>query len=227
MNARPASAVPSAAGFRYSLRGGAVEIANRLAAREDVDIAADLLAGSHLHAARSTETLRQWAAAAADLGHRMATDSGLDHDPSVPVTEEPGGLVGDQLVLARYLSRPPTVVLHPAAIAAAEAVVTAAGWATLFPAGTVRRAAIAHEVAHGLLDGPYRRRLRACAGPVLLRWGHRSWRGVVVGADEIAAHAYARIRLGLRRSPLLLAAAVTELVRPQPPTDPSRRTKES
>ncbi len=62
--------------------------------------------------------------------------------------------------------------------------------------------------AHRLLHGRRGRDLRRRLDHTPAAWGRLRIRGHVVGADEVAAHAYARRRGRLRRSPLLPTAAL-------------------
>lgn len=113
-------------------------------------------------------------------------------------------------LLARYTSRPvPTVELFTDTLALAEELIDRLGWRHWYPAGSVREAAIAHEAVHEQLHhGPAKAALKRSLGHVVLRAGRHRLYGHVAGADEIAAHAYARTVCGLGRSPLLLTAAL-------------------
>jgi hypothetical protein len=83
------------------------------------------------------------------------------------------------------------------------------GWRDWYPAGSVRAAALAHEAVHARLHhGPEKAALRHALGHTVLRLGRHRVTGHVAGAEEVAAHAYARTVCGLGRSPLLLTAAL-------------------
>ena len=115
----------------------------------------------------------------------------------------------------RYTSRPETVELYTDTITAAEDLAERLGWREWYPRGSIRAAALAHEAVHEQLHhGPAKAALRRALGHVVLRLGSRRVYGHVAGADEIAAHAYARTVCGLGRSPLLLTAALAESAAP-------------
>ncbi|MFJ6700581.1 hypothetical protein ACIQM4_31675 [Streptomyces sp. NPDC091272] len=171
-----------------------------------VEFGARLLARTPTHEGREHALLRRWAAAATEFGESLG---------EVPcrarVVESDGGLpLG---LLARYTSRPrPTVELFTDTLARAEALIDANGWRDWFPQGSVRAAALAHEAVHEQLHhGPGRAGLRRALHHVVLRVGRRRLYGHVAGAEEIAAHAYARKVCGLGRSPLLLTEALAEV----------------
>ncbi|CAM5513540.1 hypothetical protein SVIOM342S_03956 [Streptomyces violaceorubidus] len=124
-----------------------------------------------------------------------------------PVVERDGGL--ELGLLARYTSRPPTVELYTDTIERAERVVDTRGWRDSYPPGSVRAAALAHEAVHvHLHHGPAKAELKRALGHSALRLGRLRVPGHVAGAEEVAAHAYARTVCGLGRSPLLLTAAL-------------------
>jgi hypothetical protein len=172
----------------------------------DLDLGARLLAGVPTNESRSPEQLRDFSARAQEFGRSLA-DSGTAEPAGHRVVERTGGLERDVPTLARFLHRSGTVELFTDSIAFCEDLVDRLGWRELFPAGSIRAAAVLHEHAHGLLAGPHARELRVAVGhPAirvgrLVRWAH------VAGAEELAAHAFAARRLGLRRSPLLVTAA--------------------
>ncbi|MFI9759147.1 hypothetical protein ACIHFB_14510 [Streptomyces sp. NPDC051963] len=176
---------------------------------DDLEWAVRLLAATPTHEGRDRELLRQWAGRADEFGSRLAPV------PSTArVVERRDGL--ERMLLARYTSRPPTVELYTDTIALAEELVHARGWRAWYPPGSVRAAALAHEAAHAHLHhGPAKAALRQALDHTVLRLGRHRLAGHVAGAEEVAAHAYARTVCGLGRSPLLLTAALrAELPRP-------------
>jgi hypothetical protein len=176
---------------------------------DDVEWAVRLLAATPTHEGRDPELLRQWARRASEFGSRLALV------PSTArVVERDGGL--ERMLLARYTSRPPTVELYTDTLALAEEVVEAHGWRAWYPPGSVRAAALAHEAVHAHLHhGPAKAALKQALGHTVLRVGRHRVAGHVAGAEEVAAHAYARTVCGLGRSPLLLTAALrAALTRP-------------
>ncbi|GAA1755938.1 hypothetical protein [Streptomonospora arabica] len=194
-----------------------------LAALDDVDLGARLLAATPTHEGRGPDRLRAWARAAIAVGAEAAdaetADGGEGGEGGAAealrcaeprVIESTGGLRRDEVLLAEYRrrARGGEVVLYTDALDYARAVAEAAGWAADFPRAAVRTAALHHERAHRLLHGPRGRELRRRLDHSAVAWGRLRIRGHVVGADEIAAHSYARRRGGMRRSPLLLTAAV-------------------
>jgi len=200
--------------------------ARDLADLDDLALGVRLLAGVPTNEGRDPELLRQWVGAAAAFG------ASLDLAPcTARVVESGGGMAAG--LLARYTSRPPAVELYTDAIAAAEDLVDRLGWRHWYPPGSVRAAALAHEAVHEQLHhGRARSALRRSTGLVVLRLGEHRVYGHVAGADEIAAHAYARESCGLGRSPLLLTAALAAATGPRdgspPPQDsPPRRSARS
>lgn len=175
----------------------------RLAAVDDIGYGADLLASTPTHEGRDRALLRRWASVATEFGSTMEPV-----ECRARVVESSGGLALG--LLARYHSRPvPTVELFTDTIALAEETIDAHGWRHWYPAGSVRAAALAHEAVHERLHhGPAKRELKHALDHVVLRLGRRRVYGHVAGAEEIAAHAYARTACGLGRSPLLLTAAL-------------------
>lgn len=175
--------------------------------RHDLDLAVQLLAGTPTHEGRDPELLRHWARTAEAFGAALAPV-----ECRAGVVERADGL--ERGLLARYTSRPtPTVELYVDALAAAEALIDERGWRHWYPHGSVRRAALAHESVHEQLHhGPAKAGLKRALGHVVLRAGRFRLYGHVAGAEEIAAHAYARTVCGLGRSPLLLTAALADAV---------------
>ncbi|MEU3612884.1 hypothetical protein ABZ725_11315 [Streptomyces sp. NPDC006872] len=179
---------------------------------DDVEWGVRLLAATPTHEGRDPELLRQWARRADEFGSRLAPV------PSTArVVERGDGL--ERMLLARYTSRPPTVELYTDTLALAEELVDARGWRAWYPPGSVRAAALAHEAVHAHLHhGPAKAALKQALGHTVLRLGRHRVAGHVAGAEEVAAHAYARTVCGLGRSPLLLTAALrAELTRPGTP----------
>ncbi|CAL9370949.1 hypothetical protein SUDANB121_00870 [Nocardiopsis dassonvillei] len=200
----------------------------RIGAADEVDLAAGLLSLLPLHEGRDPGTLKEWAARALDFGRELA-ERAPDADADAPrVVEEARGLSPGEVLLAEYLHRPSgdRIVVHTDALDYAHRVARAAGWGRDFPPRAVREAALAHEEAHRMLHGGRGRALRDRLGHDLLRLGPLRLRGHVAGADEIAAHAYARVRCGLRRSPLALTAAIAATLEHQgtAPGGPGPRT---
>jgi hypothetical protein len=181
----------------------------RLADLDDTEFGARLLAETPTNEGRDPELLRRWARAAAEFGAALHPDP-----PTARVVESTGGL--ETGLLARYTSRPATVELYTDTIEAAEDLAERLGWRDWYPRGSVRAAALAHEAVHEQLHhGPAKAALKRALGHVVLRVGSRRVYGHVAGADEIAAHACARVVSGLGRSPLLLTAALATAVEPQ------------
>ncbi|MEU9367687.1 hypothetical protein AB0D71_23980 [Streptomyces avermitilis] len=176
---------------------------------DDIEWAVRLLAATPTHEGRDRGLLRQWARKADEFGSRLAP---------VPCTalviERDSGL--ERMLLARYTSRPPTVELYTDTLTLAEELVDAHGWRAWYPPGSVRAAALAHEAVHAHLHhGPAKAALKQALGHSALRIGPLRVPGYVAGAEEVAAHAYARTVCGLGRSPLLLTAALhAALTRP-------------
>ncbi|MDW6056838.1 hypothetical protein SAZ11_00360 [Streptomyces sp. FXJ1.4098] len=168
----------------------------------DLDLAVRLLAGTPTHEGRDPLLLRRWAEAAEEFGRRMTPDPA-----PVRVVERDGGLAAG--LLARYRSRPPVVEVYVDTVDRAERLVVERGWRHWFPAGSVLAAALAHEQAHAWLHHTHvRAEFKRALGHTALRLGRRRLYAHVAGADELAAHAYARAACGLGRSPLLLTEAL-------------------
>ncbi|MEU0913282.1 hypothetical protein [Streptomyces althioticus] len=184
----------------------------RLAALDDTEFGVRLLANTPGHETRDQALLGEWAREAAEFGTELAADAPAGNRPAAPrtrVVETTGG--ADRLLLARYRSRPvPTVELFTDTLALGEHLVDLLGWRPLYPVGSLRAAALAHERAHCLLheDAGARRTLRDRLGHTALRIGPLRVPGHVAGAGELVAHAYAGAVCGLRRTPLLLTAAL-------------------
>ncbi|WP_231972563.1 hypothetical protein [Nocardiopsis alborubida] len=144
-----------------------------------------------------------------------------------------GGLRPGEVLLAEYLHRASgdRVVVYTDALDHAHRVARDAGWGRDLTRAALRETALAHEHAHRMLHAGRGRALRRELDHVLVRLGPLRLRGHVVGADEIAAHAYARRRAGLRRSPIALTAAIAATLahrgaghdRPAPRTFPGER----
>jgi hypothetical protein len=176
-------------------------------ATDDLTLAVRLLGSTPTHEERTPAELRQWALVADAFG------AALDTGPPcrAQIVERGDGL--DQLLLARYTSRPATVELYTDTIDRAETLIDELGWRSWYPVGSVRAAALAHESAHALLHRrETRRALKEALGHTALRLGRYRVLAHVAGADELAAHAYARTVCGLGRSPLLLTAALAAAV---------------
>ncbi|MFJ7327325.1 hypothetical protein ACIQVN_13975 [Streptomyces cyaneofuscatus] len=181
-----------------------------LEAEDDVEFGVRLLRNTPTHERRDPALLRRWAATADAFG------AGLEPVAATArVVESDGGLAKG--LLARYTSRPvPTVELFTDTLALADELIDLLGWRHLYPAGSVRAAAIAHESVHEQLHhGPRKKDLKRALHHVVLRAGRHTLYGHVAGADEIAAHAHARTVCGLGRSPLLLTAALATAAEPQ------------
>uniref|UniRef100_A0AAU1I6Y7 Uncharacterized protein n=1 Tax=Streptomyces sp. NBC_00180 TaxID=2903632 RepID=A0AAU1I6Y7_9ACTN len=176
---------------------------------DDIEWAVRLLAATPTHEGRDPRLLREWACRADEFGSRL-----VPVPSTALVVERDDGL--ERMLLARYTSRPPTVELYTDTLALAEELVDARGWRAWYPPGSVRAAALAHEAAHAHLHhGPAKAALKQALGHTVLCLGRHRVAGHVAGAEEVAAHAYARTVCGLGRSPLLLTAALrTALTRP-------------
>lgn len=173
-----------------------------MSADHDLDLAVRLLAGTPTHEGRDDSTLRQWALAATEFGSLMKPEP-----VPVRIVDRDGGLAAG--LLARYRSRPPLVEVYVDTVARAEQLVDERGWRHWYPEGSVRAAALAHEQAHAWLHHAHvRAAFKRALGHTALRIGHRRLYAHVAGADELAAHAYARAACGLGRSPLLLTEAL-------------------
>ncbi|WDZ88665.1 hypothetical protein [Nocardiopsis sp. HUAS JQ3] len=228
---------------------GLAEEYARIGAASDEELAADLLALTATHEGRDRDLLLSWAATALRFGERMAEEdaasAGADVDTggteavedagnAVRVEERAvGGLRPGEVLLAEYLHRAcgDRVVVYADALDHAHRVARDAGWGRDLTRAALRETALAHEHAHRMLHEGRGRALRRELDHVLVRLGPLRLRGHVVGADEIAAHAYARRRAGLGRSPIALTAAIAATLahrgtghdRPAPRTSPGER----
>ncbi|MEB8342913.1 hypothetical protein [Streptomyces endophyticus] len=172
----------------------------------DLDLAVRLLAGTPTHEGRDPLLLRQWALAAEEFGARLSPDA-----MTARIVERDGGLT--EGLLARFRSRPAQIELYVDTIDRAERLVDERGWRGWYPEGSVRAAALAHERAHEHLHhARVRAEFKRALGHTALRLGRRRLFAHVAGADELAAHAYARVACGLGRSPLLLTEALAAAV---------------
>ncbi|OOC54151.1 MULTISPECIES: hypothetical protein [Nocardiopsis] len=203
----------------------------RITRARDEDLAADLLALTPTHEGRDRDRLRAWAAAALRFGERMADeDAGEPGDTAAPEVSEraTGGLRPGEVLLAEFVHRSAgdRVVVYTDALDYARRVARAAGWGRDYTRAALRETALSHEHAHRmLLHGGRGRSLLRELDHVVLSLGPLRLRGHVVGADEIAAHAYARRRAGLRRSPVALTAAIAATLAhrgPEPDRTPPR-----
>lgn len=208
MSGRPAgpAGAPEGPGQEYA----------RIAAASDEDLAAGLLALTPTHEGRDREQLLAWARTALEFGRELADAAeapapGDRGRPEAAVTEQAtGGVRPGEVLLAEYLHRAAgdRVIVYADALDYARGVAEAAGWGRDYPRAALREAALAHEEAHRMLHRGRARELRRRLDHSALRLGPLRVRGHVVGADEIAAHAYAGRRGGLRRSPIALTAAI-------------------
>ncbi|MCX4911633.1 hypothetical protein [Streptomyces sp. NBC_00878] len=175
-------------------------------AADDLDLAVRLLAATPTHEGRDPVQLRHWAQAADAFGATLGPGP-----CRARIVERGDGL--EQALLARYTSRPATVELYTDTIERAEILIDELGWRAWYPVGSVRAAALAHETAHELLHAKdTKTALKEAIGHSALRLGRFRILAHVAGAEEIAAHAYARTVCGLGRSPLLLTAALAAAV---------------
>ena len=165
----------------------------------DLDLAVRLLRATPTHENRAEEQLRAWAASALAYGDELAA---RDDDASdVRIVERDGGITDGELLLAEY--RHGTVTLYTNALNRVQELAQAKGWPVT--GESLRRAAVAHELAHHRLDV---RELNRRLGHSAMRLGPFRVRGHVAGADEIVAHRFAHHRSGLGVSPLLITAAL-------------------
>ncbi|MFB6722691.1 hypothetical protein ACFCV3_21120 [Kribbella sp. NPDC056345] len=164
----------------------------------DLELAVGLLRDTPTHENRTGEQLRSWARTALEYGDELA--EGPDAD-TVHVIEREGGVRKGELLLAEHQRG--TVIVYTDALRRTEEVARQRGWPVTRE--SLRRAAVAHEVAHHRLDV---RELNRRLGHTAARLGPFRLRGHVAGADEIAAHRFAHRRSGLAVSPLLLTAAL-------------------
>lgn len=197
----------------------AAQLAARCAGLPDLDeaeLGARVLAALPTHESRPADLLRKWAEVASRFGAELADEvavSGADSLASqagLQVVQVPGGVTRTRLTLAQYGTRPPTVRVYGDAVAVAEEIVKLVGWRSWFPLGSVRNIGVCHEVAHHLLHGPPATALRRRLAHVLIHMGPVTVHGHVIGADELAAHSFARAACRLPKSPLLISLALRE-----------------
>ncbi|MEV6609804.1 hypothetical protein [Kutzneria sp. NPDC051319] len=172
------------------------------AGSSDLDLATRLLRATPTHEHRAVEQLRAWAGVALAYGDELAAGADIDTG-DVRVVEREGGVGDGELLLAEY-SRG-AVTLYTDSLRRVEELARAKGWPVT--GESLRRAAVAHELAHHRLDV---RELNRRLGHTAARLGPFRVRGHVAGADEIAAHRFAHHRSGLGVSPLLITAALAE-----------------
>ena len=183
-----------------------------MTAADEVRLGARFLAEQPTHEDRPAEQVRDWSAAACAVGAELAlryqgsTVDGVVARLGLRVAATTGGVRDAALTLARYGTRPPTVTVFTDAVAKAEAAIEAYPW---YRPDLVRDTAVAHEIAHHLLHTADRAVLKRRLDHVVLRVGRIALRGHVLGADEVAAHAFARRLCGLPVSPLLISAALS------------------
>ncbi len=196
----------------------------RISSSSETELAADLLQLTPTHGNRDRELLRGWADRALDFGRDMARSrDDTWAPPDIEITEKArGGVRPNEILLAEYLHRSSDsrVVVYTDALDFAQRVARAAGWEADYTRAAVRQAALAHEEAHRMLHEGHGRELRRRIDHTVLRIGPLHLRGHVVGADEIAAHAYARHRCSLRRSPIALTAAIAAALTHHGPNRP-------
>ncbi|UUV31985.1 hypothetical protein NQK81_00630 [Amycolatopsis roodepoortensis] len=164
----------------------------------DVDLAVGLLRATPTHENRSDGQLRTWAEIALAYGDELAEG---DDSGDVQVVEREGGVSDGELVLAEHQRG--SVVVYTDALRRVEKLARARGWPITREA--LRRAAVAHELAHHRLDV---RELNRRLGHTAFRLGPLRLRGHVAGAEEITAHRFAHHRSGLAVSPLLITTAL-------------------
>lgn len=205
------------AGLTAARRAALRAECTRLAALDDAEFGARLLANTPTHEDRDPGLLRRWAEVATAFGAELAggeTAPGPDAAGTrARVVECEDGV--ERLLLARYVSRPvPTVELYTDTLALGEELTAFLGWHAWFPPGSLRAAALAHEESHHRLhhDGGLRRALRHRLGHTAVRVGPLRFAGHVAGAGEVAAHGHARAWCGLGRTPLLLTSALASAV---------------
>lgn len=178
----------------------------RLARIDDVGLGTRLLRGIPTNEARAEEQIVEWSGRSQGFGRSLAR-SRPSADDRVSVVERSGGLDHGAAVIARYTSKDHVVELFTDSVDFCERLVDDLGWRDLFPAGSIRAAAIEHERAHEIIGRDRALALREAIGHELVRIGPFRRLAYVAGADELAAHAFAQSSLGLARSPLLITAA--------------------
>ncbi|MBB4682864.1 hypothetical protein [Amycolatopsis jiangsuensis] len=164
----------------------------------DVDLAVRLLRTTPTHENRPESQLREWAGKALAYGDELA---GIEDDGEIRVVDREGGAGSRELLLAEHHRG--TVTVYSDSLRRVEELARAKGWPVTREA--LRTAAVAHELAHHLLDV---RELNRRLGHTALRFGPVRVRGHVAGAEEIAAHRFAHRRSGLAVSPLLITTAL-------------------
>ncbi|ASU59000.1 hypothetical protein CGQ36_16135 [Nocardiopsis dassonvillei] len=227
-----ASDVPSGSGT-----SGASEVPNRsdTSGASDIPSRSDASGASDVPDRSGTSGTPEVPSDAGARGSSGAVSAPSRTGPSDLRVEERacGGLRPGEVLLAEYLHRASgdRVVVYADALDHAHRVARDAGWGRDLTPAALRETALAHEHAHRMLHDGRGRALRRELDHVLVRLGPLRLRGHVVGADEIAAHAYARRRAGLRRSPIALTAAIAATLahrgtghdRPAPRTSPGER----
>ncbi|WP_020672431.1 hypothetical protein [Amycolatopsis nigrescens] len=169
----------------------------------DVELAVRLLRATPTHERRDEAQLRRWAEIALAVGDELAdAENDKENDEEVPVVERDGGITGGELLLAEY--RKGTVTVYRDSLARLAKLAAGKGWPVSRDA--LRKAAVAHEVAHHRID---LRELNRRLGHTAARLGPFRVRGHVAGAGEIVAHRFAHRRSGLGISPLLLSTALS------------------
>lgn len=164
----------------------------------DIELAVRLLRATPTHEHRTDEQLGAWADIALAYGEELAQHT---DDPAIQVVDRDGGVRKNELLLAEHRRR--VVIVYTDALARVEQLALSKGWPVTGDA--LRRAAIAHELAHERIDV---RELNRRLGHTAARLGPLRVRGHVAGADEIAAHRFAHLRSGLGVSPLRITAAL-------------------
>jgi hypothetical protein len=163
----------------------------------DLDLAVRLLRATPTHEHRPDTQLRRWAEIA------LSYADALPPPPACAVTERTGGVRGKQVVLAEYHHRTSAITVYSDSLALLAKV--GRRWHVTVP--QLREAAVAHELAHHVVDV---RELNTALGHTALRLGTWRLRGHVAGADEVVAHRYAHRHSSLRPSPFLLTAALAD-----------------
>jgi hypothetical protein len=186
-----------------------------LASRSEVEHGVAQLRDHAVHADRDTATLTRWSTTALQFADEMrsahsglADPEGAARELGVRIADDDGRAA--RWVLAEYRSRGDVIAVVPGTVGFAERIVEILGWSDRFPPGSIRRAAIGHELAHRILAGAPGRELRDRLGMVALRVGRFRRCGSVLGADELVAHAVA----GGLLLPAVLRAAVALLPAP-------------
>jgi hypothetical protein len=184
-----------------------------LAELDDTNLAAQFLARQQAHTHHPPQQLHRWAQTATEAGRAQARAAGCEpttqsEELGLNVVETTGGLRPGWVVVAEYHERRSEVRLYLDALDLAEQLVEQLGWQDWYPAGSLRHAAIAHEIGHRQLHGRAARELRTQLGLLAFRIGRIRRYGHVAGTPELFAHAYAQQACGLDRSPLLITNAL-------------------